>query len=281
LPLNRNFVNWSSGRNSRHVVRACSDAHGGKEVETAARTGVEERIGLDEQKGGPFMKKLVALAALSLVGGLLATTSAVADDTHCIGALTGTFDNVVVPPAARCTISDSTVRGNVKALENSQLVIQQSNIRGNVEGDKADLVQVNSSMVRGNILIKEGGPAVAPFPAGAVICLTNVCEALVFVTTVEEGNVQIEKMTGDAVVSFARILKGNAKVEDNFIPAGDALAVLATPIAQNLQVFKNKGPGTFKQVTGNTVGESIQCFENDPPFVGGPNTAPKKEGQCF
>jgi hypothetical protein len=78
------------------------------------------------------------------------------------GVLTGTFDNVVVPPGARCTLENSFVQGNVKALESSQLVIENSNVRGNVVGDKADLVQVNVSTVRESISIKEGGPPLPP-----------------------------------------------------------------------------------------------------------------------
>jgi hypothetical protein len=25
----------------------------------------------------------------------------------------------------------------------------------------------------------------------------------------------------------------------------------------------------------------VQCFKNEPPFKGGPNQAPEREGECF
>ncbi len=234
------------------------------------------------------MSKKITLSLIALIASLLmlvAAPTASAGDTPCTGALTGTFDNVVVPPNARCTLSSATVRGNVKALENSQLVIQSSTIHGNVEGDKADLVQVNSSTVRGNITIKEGGPASAPFPVGTISCFgapatVTVCEALVLSTTIQEGNVQIEKMVGDVAVLSSRVLKGNVKIEDNSVGL-ELLFIVNNTIAQDLQVFKNSGTATNRSVTNNTVGQSIQCKENQLPFTGGPNTAPKKEDQCF
>jgi hypothetical protein len=99
---------------------------------------------------------------------------------------------------------------------------------------------------------------------------------------VQVGNIQVEKMIGSVLIRRSSIVgEGNIKVEDNFIPPGEFLAVdFNNVVAQNLQVFKNTGAGP-KNVSTNTAGESIQCFENNPPFFGGPNTAPKKEGQCF
>jgi hypothetical protein len=236
-----------------------------------------------------FFATLVA-AAITLVPAVPAS----ADDTVCTAVLGGTHDNVVVPPGARCTLFGATVRGSVKALENSQLVITGgSTIHGNVEGDKADLVQVNFSTVRQNVTIKEGGEAPPPFPAFTMFCFGGgPCESHLTGATILEGNVQIEKMVGDVVIGAffpVTVAKGSVKVEENVVTPAAGLFQIASFaaannfIAQNLQVFKNTGPGSPKSVFNNTAGESIQCFENSPPgtFVGGPNTAPKKEGQCF
>lgn len=228
-------------------------------------------------------KELLLLGVLaSLV--LAVAPSAAANDTPCVGTVTGMHDNIVVPPGQSCVVSGAIVRGNVKALQDSRLLVTGSNVRGSVEGDKADIVQVVDSTVRENINIKEGGPvAAAP---GFFLCaggVTTPCEAVVLRVTVEEGNIQIERMEGDVVVRSVGVLspiRGNVKLEDNFIPAGQFLTVdIGTRVAQNLQVFKNKGPGS-KFVLGNTVGESLQCFENDPPFFGGPNVAREAQGQC-
>jgi hypothetical protein len=112
--------------------------------------------------------------------------------------------------------------------------------------------------------------------------ITTPCEAVVLNVTVEEGNIQIERMQGDVVVRSVGVLspiRGNVKVEDNFTPAGQFLTVDFSDVAQNVQVFKNTGPGS-KFVLGNTVRESLQCFENAPPFIGGPNVAREAQGQC-
>jgi hypothetical protein len=226
-------------------------------------------------------KRSVVLAGVLSSAALIVgfPSKAEANDTQCMGALIGTFDNVVVPAGETCILTDSTVLGNVKALEDSRLLISDSNVRGNVEGDKADIVQIFFTTVRESISIKEGGPAEAPAPAFNV-CVgpsgTTPCEVLLAAATVEEGGIQIEKMTGDVLVDRA-ILPGNLKVEENFI-AG-LLLIQNSSVDQNLQVFKNMGLGN-KFVQVNTVGDNLQCFENAPPFLGRFNTAGKAEGQC-
>jgi hypothetical protein len=224
-------------------------------------------------------KVFILMAAVGAAVALLVPSPVMsASDTPCVGLLTGTFDNVVVPPGATCFLTNSTVAGNVKALENSRLFITSSTVFGNVNGDKADTVRVSDSTVRQDISIKEGGPG--PGFSGTIICRT----------TVQEGNIQVERMVGEVVIGHPTIcgaplnsvLKGNIKVQDNVITAGGGFFGLrvGNNVAQNLQVVRNTDAG-LKTVSGNTAGESIQCFENTPPFVGGPNTAPNKEGQCF
>jgi hypothetical protein len=75
-------------------------------------------------------------------------------------------------------------------------------------------------------------------------------------------------------------IRGNVKVEDNFIsPAEEFIFVARNEVEQNLQVFKNTGPGR-KRVSENVVRQSLQCWENDPVFIGTPNVARDAEGQC-
>jgi hypothetical protein len=62
-------------------------------------------------------------------------------------------------------------------------------------------------------------------------------------------------------------------------PIVEFMAVTASDVAQNLQAFKNKGPGN-KTGSGNTVGSSLQCFENDLPFTSAGNVAKQAQGQC-
>jgi hypothetical protein len=215
-----------------------------------------------------------------------ADVSSTPSDVQCTGILPpGAYQNVIVPPNGECFILNSVVQGNIKALENSLLFVSGgTTVSGSIQGDKALGVVVandppgNRNIVRGNIEIKEGSVA---YVCGAVL---------------PEGSIQVEKINGNVFVgaiacSFAGggsiLEKGNIKVEDNFIqPAVGFLPPFSLQIGDNLvrrgnlQVFKNRGPGE-KVVTNNTIGQALQCFENTPPFLGGPNAAQKAEGQCF
>jgi hypothetical protein len=191
-----------------------------------------------------------------------------------------------------------TVHGNVKALADAQLNVNQSTVFGNIEGDKADAVNVNVSTVHGNISAKEGGPALRP---GLLNCdlgppFDNPCEFQVQGTTVVNGNIQATKMTGSVATISNDVQKGNVQFVDNIIsvaPTGELEILFIWSnfprIAGNLQVFKNTGPGP-KFVFQNPVEGVIQCYENDPPFLGGPNfgRAPDQppplmsgKNQCF
>jgi hypothetical protein len=202
---------------------------------------------------------------------MLGVSGVSGSDTECRGNLIGAFDNVVVPPGEVCSLTNSVVKGNVKALENSVLIMDNDQVGGSIEGDKADNVTVFSSVVQGNIEIKDtpliGEPG-------------HVTGANVVGTTLPNGNIVIEKNSASEMVITDNILKkGSMKVEENFGVSEEALIVDRNVVAQNLQVFKIRGPGV-KSVQFNTVGQNLQCFENDPPFFGSPNTAHKAEGQC-
>jgi hypothetical protein len=227
--------------------------------------------------------RLVGLAAAALV--LVLAPTATADDTACLAVVTGTHDNIVVPPGATCFVSGANVRGNIVALQDSRLRVDSSNVGGSIYGEKADVVQVIRTTVRENIIIKEAGPPVG-VPGFATCAFGGpftTCEALVFESIVQEGNVQLEKIHGTVFIEATGVLSpigGNVKVEDNLAsPAEEFMAVEDSRIRQNLQVFKNRGPG-LKNVGGNTVGEDLQCFENEPPFFGGGNVARQAQGQC-
>jgi len=242
----------------------------------------------------PVLAALAASAAL-----LVGAAPAAAGDTRCSGgnpfaggtSVTGTFDNVVVPEGATCYLAGATVRGNVKALDDSNFFSDASTIRGNVEGDKADVVQVfRGSTVGGNIQHKESDGV---GELASILRETFVCGVRV------GGNVQVEKVTGQISVGpvddFAVFcptaendVAGNVKVEENLlVPApgtpsasGETLDIRQNFVRGDMQVFKNRGPGT-KRVQENTVRQNLQCTENDPPFIGGPNSAGEAEGQCF
>lgn len=225
------------------------------------------------------MKRLilvVVVASAALV--VVVPSSAEAGDTLCEGDMTGTFDNVIVPSGAVCHLTDATISGNVKALEDSRLRIENSTVGGNLEGDKADIVQLFFVTVREQISIKEGGPGTQDSSGTFNVCFPGAtpCEALIVGGEVEEGGIQIEKMVGDVLVASVDVA-GNLKLEENSITG--LFRVGDSTVGQNLQVSKITG-STNKVIQENTVGQSLQCFDNDSPFAALFNTAGTAEGQC-
>jgi hypothetical protein len=187
-------------------------------------------------------------------------------NAQCDGVLPpGVYDNVEVPPNGICLLTNSTVRGNVVALRNSYLTMRDNQVQGNVKGDKATQVVVQGGSVGGNIQITEGTAA------GVGASING--------TTVRNGNIQVEKMNTSIIfIGFTVVEKGNIQAVENVTEI--VFQVANNEVAQNIQVYKNTGPAG-KFVDSNIAGSQIQCFENTLPFVGGPNTAPKREGQCF
>jgi hypothetical protein len=242
---------------------------------------------------------VACLAALAL---LVAAPVARAGDTVCIGVIAGTHDNVIVPEGASCLIEGpgTLIRGNVTALADSDLLIQGGVVvRGNVKGLPDSIVSLLSTDVGGDVIGDKTDVLNLPFMGNIVrgdIHVTGrgvvpLSEADVGVhicgVRMPNGNIEIEKMTISrfirldiAYCSAPNILEnGSIKVEDNFIPAGvEGMHIGQAQIANgNLHVFKNRGSGPKTVMGNNVMNGDIQCYENDPPFVGGPNTgrAPK------
>jgi hypothetical protein len=224
------------------------------------------------------MKLLVCGLAVVVMGGWPSPASA--DDTRCIGFLFGTFDNVVVPKNASCTLVGSEVAGNVTVRRGASLFSQSNQIAGNIEGDAPRWVGSLTDRIGGNFDVTGAtGPGFA-----FQLFMVNV---FVCGSTLTNGNVVVEKSRGGTVGVGSSIpfcpgnkVAGNVVVQENVIPAGEAMAVDRNVVGGNLQVFKNRGMGA-KSVLANEVRENVQCKENDEPFLGGPNAAQKAEDQCF
>lgn len=208
-------------------------------------------------------------------------SSASADDTRCAGALFGTFDNVVVPKNADCSLSGSIVTGNVKARRGSSLFSSFNQIAGNIEGDRPRWVGSQGDRIGGDFAVTG-----ATGPGFSILGLS--VNVFVCGTSLTSGNIAVEKSrNGTVAVGSSNpiclgndVAQGNILVQENVIPAPEVMAVDRNTAGGNVQVFKNRGEG-LKTVVQNVVREDLQCKENDPPFAGGPNIAHKAEDQCF
>jgi hypothetical protein len=237
------------------------------------------------------MRKVAFTLALVLVGAACQDATAPAPvtsaspprlsisggDTRCVSALPpGTYGNITVPPGETCVLTTSRVEGNVKALRNSRLVMHNVHVEGNVDGIQVQAIAITAvplglGSVGGNIQIKESD-VFAP-GAGNVFIEINSIEVLT-------GNIQIEKNAmNEIAINNNSVLKGNVKIEENTVVF--VHNIRDNRVAQNVQIFKNRGLPAVTAVQNNFVGADLQCFENSGPFVGGPNSARKAEGQCF
>jgi hypothetical protein len=227
-------------------------------------------------------------------------SSAQADDTRCVGQLIGTFDNVVVPENTGCILFASTVRGNVKALSGSSLSASLNQIAGNVEAVRGSSLSLGGNQIAGNLEAKAprwvgsqgdrigGNFAVADATGPGLSFPPLSLNVFVCGTSLPSGNLLVQKSRNGTVAVGSPnpicpgndVPRGNILVQENLLPASEGLFVDRNAVGGNLQVFKNRGEGP-KSVLDNVVRQNLQCKENDEPFVGGPNLAPKAEGQCF
>lgn len=229
------------------------------------------------------MRKLALCVLATAITLGVCAAPAVADDVRCVGSLPpGTYDNVVVPRDTDCNLSGAIVRGNVKALRGAGLFSNGNRIAGNLEGDRPRFVGSLGDTIGGNVHVT-GATGTPGFLFDGLSINVFVCSA-----RLDDGNIVVEKSRNGTVVVGTllevcpgnTVTKGNIKVERNFIPPAEVLAVARNTVGGNVQVFRNTGPGG-KNVAGNLVRQNLQCKENDPPFNGGPNIARKAEGQCF
>lgn len=184
------------------------------------------------------MKKLVALAVLLVAAGLVGPSNAVAGDTVCVGALTGAHDNVIVPPAVVCTISNAMIKGNVKVF--GQLdVLPVTTIGGSIDGEPGHIRVAlfgTGVVVRGNVQLK-GGSAIAGYTTGTQV----------------RGNYQYEENAGSLSATGA-LIGGNLKAEKN---TGGGF-IIGNNIRGNLECKENT-PAIVD--LGNVVGGNDKCPE--------------------
>jgi hypothetical protein len=183
------------------------------------------------------------------------------NDTECRGVITGVHHNVVVPPGALCQIIDAIVLANVKALQGSDVVMRNVDVRGSVEGDRGDNINAENVQVGGTLAVRGGRVTILNF------------------VTVKGGDLEVTGSTGPnsaVAVEDTEVWAGNVQLIEN---ESQTVRLRRVTTRESIRVLRNRGPGT-KQIHFN-VAQSIQCFDNDLPFEGGPNTAPSIEGQCF
>src|SRR5262249_41859421 len=167
---------------------------------------------------------LLALAILWGYG-VFSTLESAAGSTACTGALTGTFNNVVVPESASCTLTSALVQGNVEVRSNARLVVNGvSTIQRNIAADH---------------------------------CVSMLLSGTVAVG----GNVEIQYCTMPSGYTGPGIqISGNVACHHN---AGACVAQSGT-IGKNVEISDNTS-ATASDISLNRIGGNLSCHGNTPP----------------
>jgi hypothetical protein len=140
----------------------------------------------------------------------------------------------------------------VKDSVTRQIFVDQNSLQGNVD-------------VRGNVTTSFGVVVTLNDALGNISIVDNESRVNPL-DPVKDGLRVEDNQTG-----------GNLNLIDNVMEAGSFIT--SNEVDGNMAVIRTLGTGA-KTVTLNTVAGTLRCVENDPPFVGAPNIAGGRQGQC-
>jgi hypothetical protein len=176
--------------------------------------------------------------------------------TVCNGSFSGASfpTGITVPTGGRCTITGSTVTGDVVVQPNAAFQATDSTINGDIGAQNATI-----QLVRSHVTGQVNSQSPVNYPVGP----ENSLKKVYFCGSTINGSVQV---TGAA--SFGSIEFGGPNC-----PNG------GNTIGGNL-VDTNNAASPNHIISGNRIGYTLYCVGNSPPPTGGGNTAPNKVGQC-
>jgi hypothetical protein len=250
------------------------------------------------------MMKVLGLAAVfATVMLAMASPAAARPDFRCDGVFKGkTYDGVVVPRGASCTLIDSTVRGNVRALKSSYFQSTGTLVRGDVEGLESQTIFIDTgSRVSGSV---EADRAVQFFVFNSTVMediepertreTVQICG-----NTVRRGNIEVRRsgphkgtapgahagtdiLVGDPLAAGCRgnvVKRGDIAVTRNFTDI--EFVIRGNTVRRgSLTVLQNTGPVT-RFVERNAGGDRLLCRGNALPLTVADNTGwDRKRGQC-
>ena len=221
--------------------------------------------------GGQYTATLTSSATAgtavvsATLGGVLQTstatvtfTAAVSANGTCLSVITGgTYEQIVVPPGASCTLVGVQVATNVDVKRGASLfALAGARIGGDLKADQPAIVDLqNTSVVRNVHVDKHLGRVVLnSISVGGSIEIKDGAD-----TTVSNTS------TGDRLLLEKN--EGELTIEANGV-GGDLLAI------------ENRGVPAAMRIANNRVTGKLECKRNTPAPVGGLNTAGTKIDQC-
>ncbi|MCA0291874.1 MAG: hypothetical protein LCH82_09615 [Actinobacteria bacterium] len=224
-----------------------------------------------------------ALGAALMVPLGIGTASA-GTTTVCTGTLTGTYDAIVVPAGATCTLDGAVVRGNVKVGAGATLMTYDTVVRLNVFGDQAAKVniidtnvwgQIHFTRTKGEIIIGTAGCKVDPIADGNINLQNNYGPIAICMMTVK-NNILLHN-NHNRIGVFDNTVRGGIQVAGNDSPA---IRLRNNTVGHNMALRNNDVKIAFV-AKNNIIGGQGQCFGNDIAPTGSGNTAGGGlTGQC-
>lgn len=201
-----------------------------------------------------------AACVASLVGPTVASASA-ATTTVCTGTLTGSYDRLVVPAGATCTLQGATVTGNVTVNGGGSLVTMNTTIGGNVMSRGAETVRLINTSVSGNIMVSR--------TTGVVRIGSKGCR----VDPQAAGNLMLKWNLGNVAVC-------DMSIGHNLAVFGTAgrVGLYRNTVGNNTLVFRNTG--LANRVRSNTIRGNLNCRGNTNKVISARNSAAHIMGQC-
>ena len=214
--------------------------------------------------------KLLICAALGCaVTATAAPTAAAQQVTTCNGELPfGSYENVAVPKGATCSASGSTVAGTFTVGKNATLNGGGVTIGGSLIANGATNVRLSGFSVGGDVSIAGGG--------GNLVIQSSTVRGVVDISGVK-GFIAIINNESQGALGHVRVVNNTVQASDRSSTVG--LNISSNQVLTDAEVSGNTGK-VDKNVQGNTVGGTLSCIGNAPPFDGRFNTAAAFQGQC-
>jgi hypothetical protein len=206
----------------------------------------------------------------------------------CESEITGAdVDEVIVPADAACTLTDSTVGGNVTVLKDAYFQATNTDIGGRVRAKNALTLFIDTDSTVGRYVVTDDTFQVFIFNAtiGRGIEVDDTTEVVqICGNIITREDVEITDSGRDILVGAPTadcggntINHGDLELEHNRTDV--EFVVTGNRISDDLEVIKNKGP-VEKTITDNTGGDELECFGNEQPILATGNTFARERGQC-
>jgi hypothetical protein len=210
------------------------------------------------------------LAVVAVSGALTtgATSAFAASGYQCRDQALGpiTIDaNVTVPAGAFCDLNGTHVTGNV--------TVERTTDPNNPAGLAMDV----GARVDGNVHVELNGQFAAfgaSIVGGNVQC--DTCQVADLHDSTVQGNLHDNALSQGTRIRNSHI-GGNLLVLNSVDTVAFGYQFSGSSIGGNFEFSHNTGASN---ISGNAIGQNLNCEGNTPPPTGAGNTAHNKQGQC-